>query len=249
MIDRGLGLCAARHLHARILQNCGTGGRGARRVLGSCYILFPNYADASSRRRRRTRSMWLFIETVQPEVLSMDNYSAVSPGRHAERYRENLEIFREQSQAAGIPFGIFQHDALRPAHGSHEGSAGRLHVVAYGARCAVFLTTRLRAASSRGGGAIIQRTAPHAAYEAQRINAELKRLGPVLGAAAKHATVRVDESADVPPRNLAGSPLQISRDTEDPPLDLLAGLAHDDGRRAVLLNNYHFAYTVAHGCL
>ena len=44
---------------------------------------------------------------------------------------------------------------------------------------------------------------------------------------------------------LAGSPLRsLQRNPVDPPHNYLLGVfRHRDGRRAVMLNNYHFAYT------
>lgn len=60
------------------------------------------------------------------------------------------------------------------------------------------------------------------------------------------AVVRISESdGDIPSEKLAGLPLaDIQRDKVDPTMDYLVGVfQHEDGRRAVLLNNYRFAYT------
>ena len=58
--------------------------------------------------------------------------------------------------------------------------------------------------------------------------------------------IRISESAsDLPWERLTGSPiLNLERGNYDPPQDYLIGVfTHTDGRRAVLLNNYRFAYT------
>ncbi|MBX3178937.1 MAG: beta-galactosidase [Candidatus Hydrogenedentes bacterium] len=216
--------------------------------------LFPNYADAEQLGTETYEEhVRLFIETVRPEVLSMDNYPLFHPGRDTrERYRENLEIFREQSQAAGIPFWNFFNTMPYGPHTDPTEGQLRWQIytsLAYGARGVLYFCYYTPAGGEfPKGGAIIQRDGRRTRhyYEAQRINAELKRLGPVLMQLRSTADVRVDESAgDVPSEKLAGQPItDLTRDTEDPPLDLLVGaFAHDDGRRAVLLNNYHFAYT------
>ena len=50
---------------------------------------------------------------------------------------------------------------------------------------------------------------------------------------------------DDPAEVLKGTPIAaLSRADHDPEFDLLIGVfKHADGRRAVVLNNYHFAYT------
>jgi hypothetical protein len=94
------------------------------------------------------------------------------------------------------------------------------------------------------GGAILTRDGQRTRHydEARRINAVLKNLGPVLMKLTSTGVYRLtpkSDAADV----LKGTPLKdITGDALS--RDLLVGtFAHTDSRRAVLLNNYAFAYS------
>ena len=108
-----------------------------------------------------------------------------------------------------------------------------------------------RAGSARAhefpkGGAIITRDGrrTHHYYQAKRIDAAIRDLGPTLMQLTSTSTCRVRPD-DAPAEVLAGTPIRdLSRARHDPPHDLLIGaFSHADGRRAVMLTNYHFAYT------
>jgi hypothetical protein len=216
--------------------------------------LFPNYARAEQLGTATYEEhVRLFIETVQPEVLSMDNYPRFHPDRDGRAdYCDNLAIFREQSQAAGIPFWNFFNTMPYGPHTDPTEAQLRWQIytsLAYGARGVMYFCYYTPAgAEFPKGGAIIQRDGRRTRhyYEAQRINAELKALGPILMKLSSTAVVHVDEAAgETPAEKLAGLAINnLTRDAVDPPLDLLLGFfQHQDGRRAVLLNNYRFAYT------
>ena len=74
--------------------------------------------------------------------------------------------------------------------------------------------------------------------EAKRINATIKNLGPTLMQLTSTAVYRCAPQDD-PAVVLKGSPIRSLTQG-----DYLVGtFRHNDGRRAVLLNNYHFAYS------
>ena len=96
------------------------------------------------------------------------------------------------------------------------------------------------------GGAIITRDGRRTRHyeQAKRINGELSALGPTLMQLESTGVHRITPEAD-PAEALARTPITaLGRADYDPKHDLLIGVfRHADGRRAVLLNNYHFAYT------
>lgn len=228
--------------------------RGARPGKLPYINLFPNYATAEQLGTPTYEEhVRQFIETVQPEVLSMDNYPRFHPDHDSRTaYCDNLEVFRTQSQAAGIPFWNFFNTMPYGPHTDPTEGQLRWQIytsLAYGARGVMYFCYYTPGGGEfPKGGAIIQRDGRRTRhyYEAQRINAELKSLGPALMALRSTAVIHLDESAgDVAAEKLSGQPIvDLARDKVDPPLDLLAGcFQHEDGRRAVLLNNYRFAYT------
>jgi hypothetical protein len=90
------------------------------------------------------------------------------------------------------------------------------------------------------GGAIITREGKRTRHydEAKRINAALKNLGPTLMKLTSTGVCRVhpkDDSAAV----LKDSPIRSLSEGDF----LIGTFRHADGRRAVLLNNYQFAYS------
>ncbi|HRT10865.1 MAG TPA: hypothetical protein P5233_20975, partial [Candidatus Paceibacterota bacterium] len=71
--------------------------------------LLPDYAPASALGTTNyTEHVARFIREVRPDVLSMDHYPIFLPNADGrEGYCRNLEVFRRQSLAAGIPFWNF----------------------------------------------------------------------------------------------------------------------------------------------
>lgn len=216
--------------------------------------LFPDYADKDQLGTETYEEhVAEFIDILQPAVLSMDHYPIFHPDRDGrEGYCRNLETFRTQSQAAGIPFWNFFNTMPYGPHTDPTEGQLRWQVytsLAYGARGVLYFCYYTPGgAEFPKGGAIIQRDGRRTRHygEAQRLNAALKNLGPTLMELTSTAVVRVAESeGDGAREKLAGLPItELARDTVDPPLDYLVGaFTHTDGRRAVLLNNYRFAFT------
>lgn len=216
--------------------------------------LFPNYAVPSQLDTPTyDEHVRKFMEVVQPEVLSMDNYPQFHPGRDGRAvYCDNLDTFRTHSMKAGVPFWNFFN--IMP-YGPHtDPTEGQIRwqiytSIAYGAKGVMYFCYYTpQGAEFPKGGAIIHADGRKSRHygEAQRINGELKHLGPVLMQLTSEKIVHVDEAAgDVPTDKLAGLAItNLTRAVEDPQGDYLVGaFKHADGRRAVLLNNYHFAYT------
>ena len=229
--------------------------RGARPGKLPFINLFPNYADPSQLHTDSYEEhVRLFMETVEPEVLSMDHYPQFHPGRDGrEGYCTNLDTLRTHSMKAGVPFWNFFNIMPYGPHTDPTESQVRWQIytsLAYGAKGVMYFCyfTPQGGAEFPKGGAIIHADGRKSRHygEAQRINAELEKLGPVIMQLSSEKVVHVDEAAgDVPPDKLAGLPItNLARAKEDPQGDYLVGaFKHADGRRAVLLNNYHFAYT------
>jgi len=220
-----------------------------------CYInLFPNYANEKQLGTPAyDEHVRLFVETLEPSVLSMDHYPIFLPGRDGrEGYCENLAVMRKYALERNIPFWNFFN--IMP-YGPHtDPTEGQLRwqiftSLAYGAKGLLYFCYYTPVSDEfPKGGAIIARDGRRTRhyYEAQRINAELKNLGPTLMQLASTGVYRVSEEAgDKPETVLQGTPIvNITRADHDPPHDYLIGVfRHADGRRAVLLNNYRFAYT------
>lgn len=216
--------------------------------------LFPDYASQEQLGTATyDEHVRQFIEVLKPEVLSMDHYPRFRPDSDGrEGYCANLDTFRKHAMAAGIPFWNFFNTMPYGPHTDPTEGQLRWQIytsLAYGARGVMYFCYYTPGgAEFPKGGAIIQRDGRRTRHydEAKRINGELKQLGPTLMQLTSTAVVRIDEKAgDVAADKLARAPLSdIARADVDPPLDLLVGcFTHADGRRAVLLNNYRFAFT------
>lgn len=186
-----------------------------------------------------------FVEEVGVDVLSMDHYPVMRPdadGREA--YCANLETMRRYSVAAGIPFWNFFNTMPFGPHFDPTEAQLRWQIytsLAYGAKGVLYFCywTPGGAEFPRGGAIITAEGRRTRHYgQAQRINAVLKRLGPTLMSLTSTGVLRLPADADTGSA-LAGSPIRSLT-----PGDYLVGtFSHADGRRAVLLNNYSFAYT------
>src|SRR5690606_32692078 len=84
----------------------------------------------------------------------------------------------------------------------------------------------------------------HHWYEAQRINAQLKAWGPTLMKLKSTLVYRIAPGL-IPAKALEFGPIEdITREERDPHHDYIVGVFdHEDGREAVLLTNYQFAYS------
>jgi hypothetical protein len=215
--------------------------------------LFPNYAGkgilgTSTYDEYVSR----FCDVVKPDVLCMDHYPRFRPGEKDGRdaYCANLSVLRNESLRAGIPFWNFFNTMPYGPQTDPTEAQLRWQIyasVAYGAKGVLYFCYY-----TPGGGefpkgvAIITRDGRKTQHyeQAKRLNAELKRLGPTLMKLTSTRTVRIEPDTDIP-SVLAGGPIKnLGKSSEDPKPDYLIGeFIHKDGRRAVLLQNYHFAYT------
>ncbi|MCF6287433.1 MAG: hypothetical protein L3K26_19965, partial [Candidatus Hydrogenedentes bacterium] len=216
--------------------------------------LFPNYANPSQLGTETYEEhVRQFIKVVDPDVLSMDHYPIFRPGRDGRAgYCKNLATFRTHSLAAEIPFWNFFNTMPYGPHTDPTEGQLRWQIytsLAYGAKGVLYFCYYTPAGKEfPKGGAIIRRDGRRTRHydEAQRINLGLKHLGPTLMQLTSTAVVRISESdGDRAAEKLKGLPIiNIARGKVDPPMDYLVGaFTHEDGRRAVLLNNYRFAYT------
>jgi len=209
--------------------------------------LFPNYANArqlgaDSYEEHVAR----FMEVVGTDVLSMDHYPVMKPGADSRpSYCANLEVMRKYSLQHGVPFWNFFNCMPFGPHADPTEAQLRWQIytsVAYGAKGVLYFCYYTPFSHEfPKGGAIIARDGRRTRHygEAQRINAALKNLGPTLMKLTSTAVYRVTPE-DQPAEALAGSGVRgLDRADHDPKHDFLAGaFRHEDGRRALLLNNY-----------
>lgn len=208
--------------------------------------LFPNYASqAQLGTPTYEEHVGRFMEQVRPDVLSMDHYPRFAPDADGrDHYCRNLEVMRRHSLAAGIPFWNFFNTMPYGPHTDPTEAQIRWQIftsVAYGAKGVMyFCYWTPRGDEFPKGGAILTADGRRTRHyeEAKRINAGLKHLGPTLMKLTSEAVIRIQPkpaSKELP----AVSPVRSLSDG-----DFLIGVfRHQDGRRAVLLNNYHFAYS------
>lgn len=208
--------------------------------------LFPNYcpphALGTSNYNEHVRR---FMTEVNPDVLSMDHYPQFSPSADGrEDYCQNLDVMRRHSLAAGIPFWNFFNTMPYGPHTDPTEAQLRWQIftsLAYGAKGVMYFCYWTPAgAEFPKGGAIITRDGRKTRHyaEAQRINAALKNLGPTLMQLTNTGVIRIKPRED----SVAALKDTALRGISNG--DYLIGtFRHADGRRAVLLNNYHFAYS------
>jgi len=208
--------------------------------------LLPNYAPAwALGTKSYEEHVSRFVTEVQPDVLSMDHYPQFKPdldGRDG--YCQNLEVMRRQSLAAGIPFWNFFN--TMPYGDQFDPTEAQLRwqiftSLAYGAKGLMYFCYWTPAGDEFPKGGAIIRTdgTPTRHYEeAKRINKVIRNFGPTLMKLTNTAVLRLPRGSDFA-KVLTNSPLRSITDG-----DYLVGVfKHKDGRRAVLLNNYHFAYS------
>jgi len=186
-----------------------------------------------------------FADEVDVDVLSMDHYPFIEPDRDTRSaYCDNLEVMRKHALRKKIPFWNFFNTMPFGSH--YDPTEAQLNwqiytSIAYGAKGVLyFCYWTPRDDEFPKGGAIITAEGRRTRHyeQAKRINGSIKNLGPTLMKLTSTGVRRVNPKDDAS-KILAVTP--IRRLTRG---DYLIGVfSHDDGRRAVLLNNYHFAYT------
>ena len=214
--------------------------------------LFPNYANS---KQLGTDSydeyVKRFVETIEIDILCMDHYPPFKPNTDGRaRYCQNLETMRKYSLQKSIPFWNYFNVMPFGPHTDPTESQIRWQIytsLAYGAKGVIYFNygTPKTFEFPKGSG-IVRRdgTRTRHWFQARRINRALKNLGPTLMQLKSQGVCHI-KPGDDPARILAGTPIKtIVRAEVDPDHDYLVGIfQHADGRRAVLLNNYRFAYT------
>ncbi len=214
--------------------------------------LFPNYACAGALGTKTYEEyVHRFVEEVRPDVLSMDHYPVFKPDHDGrDGYCANLAVMRAESLRADIPFWNFFNTMPYGPHTDPTEDQLRWQIfasLAYGAKGVMYFCYYTpRGGEFPKGGAIIAVDGHRTRHyeQAKRLNAILKALGPVLMQLTSVKVIRLRPDDDTK-KLLKGSPIQdITRVEVDPPNDYLVGVfRHRDGRRAVLLMNYRFAFT------
>lgn len=181
-----------------------------------------------------------FVRQVNPDVLCMDYYPFMQPRSDTrDGYCHNLAILRKHALAQGIPFWNFFNDMAFGGHYDPTAAQIRWQIytsLAYGAKGVLYFCYRMPGALVDADG-----RPTHHYPEARRINARLKNLGPTLMRLTSTAVYRVPRGANSA-AILKHAPLKLSAGVT--PGDYLIGtFKHADGRTAVLLNNYSYAYT------
>ena len=209
--------------------------------------LFPNYANARQLGAPTyDEHVAQFMEVVGTDVLSMDHYPVMKPGGDSRAsYCANLEVMRKHALEHGVPFWNFFNCMPFGPHADPTEAQLRWQIytsIAYGAKGVLYFCyyTPLSHEFPKGGAIIARDGRPTRHYlEAKRINAAVKNLGPTLMRLTSTAVYRLTPD-DEPAEILAGSGVRdLGRADHDPKHDFLAGaFRHEDGRRALLLNNY-----------
>lgn len=214
--------------------------------------LFPNYANEQQLGTATyDEHVRLFCETVDPDVLSMDHYPRFHPeGDGRALYCSNLGVLRKYSLERDIPFWNFFNTMPYGPHTDPTEAQLRWQVftsITYGAKGVLYFCYHTPFGHEfPKGGAIIQRDGRRTRhwYEARRINERLRNLGPTLMQLTSTEVRRIAAEDDVS-EALEELPItNLDRAPHDPKFELLVGVFdHADGRRAVMLTNYHFAYS------
>ena len=234
------------------------GAPGLRNQLhpgGNSYLQTESYEEYVRR----------FVEEVDVDMLSMDSYPTITPnddGRDA--YCFNLAVMRKYSLIHDIPFWNY-FNAIRFGHLS-DPTEGQMRwqiytSLAYGAKGVwyfIYWTGTYDGSLAKNPGQFMntiglidlkgRRTRRY--HQAKRINAAVKMLGPTLMKLTSTGVYRVKPSEHGYPV-LGRAPVTSIGEwtvTKGTPRrvdlgDYLIGtFRHEDGREAVLINNYHYAH-------
>ncbi len=208
--------------------------------------LFPNYANAGQLGTPTYEEhVSRFMKEVRPDVLSMDHYPMFRPDADGrDTYCQNLEVMRKESLAADVPFWNFFNTMPFGPHSDPTEAQLRWQIytsLAYGAKGVMYFCYWTPGGGEfPKGGAILTAEGRRTRHydEAKRINAAIRNLGPTIMKLMSTGVYRVTPKGDAA-AVLKGSPIR-SLDQGD---YLVGAFKHADRRRAVMLNNYHFAYS------
>jgi len=208
--------------------------------------LFPNYANQQQLGTETyDEHVRRFVQEVGVDVLSMDHYPRMKPGADSRHhYCSNLAVMRKYALQQDIPLWNFFNTMPFGPHADPTEAQLRWQIyssLAYGAKGVLyFCYWTPRGHEFPKGGAIITAEGRKTRHydQARRINHAIKNLGPTLMKLTSTGVYRVRPD-DNPMKQLKNTPItKLTRG------DYLVGVfKHADGRRALLLNNYSFAYT------
>ncbi len=233
--------------------------------------IFPNYASPEQLGTESYEEhVNRFVKEVNPQVLCMDHYPYMEPDVSALNldhtsdwvldkenpliekisrtgYCENLEVLRKVCLKKDIPFWNFFNVMPFGYHSDPTEAQLRWQVytsIAYGAKGILYFCYQSPSGAHGSifekGGAILTVDGRNTRHyeEAKRINFAVKNLGSTLMNLKSVGVYRVSKNEDSKDM-LKGA--FIKELTEG---DYLIGeFIHSDGRRAVLINNYSYAYT------
>ena len=219
----------------------------SRRPGRLCYInLFPSYVTAGTL-GTKTYDEYVkrFVDEVGVQVLCMDHYPIIKAGVDKRQgYLNDLATIRKYSLEKSIPHWNFFNVMPFGGHSDPTESQIKWQIytsLAYGSKGVLyFCYWTPRGDEFPKGGAIITAEGRRTRHyeQAKRINHDIKQLGPTLMSLTSVGVFRVKPNTN---------PDDVLKDTPITSLtkgDYLIGLfKHTDGRLAVLLNNYSFAYT------
>ena len=220
--------------------------RAARPGRLSFINLFPNHA---SEKQLGTKTydehVQRFVDEVGVDVLSMDHYPAMKPDSDKrQRYLDNLDAMRKYALEKGIPHWNFFNVMPFGHHSDPTEAQIKWQIytsLAYGSKGVLyFCYWTPKGGEFPKGGAIITAEGRRTRHyeQAKRVNHDIKQLGPTLMSLTSTGVYRVTPNQN-PSDVLKGAPIKSLTKG-----DYLVGVfKHADGRRAVLLNNYSFAYT------
>ncbi|MFA9478081.1 hypothetical protein ACERK3_07195 [Phycisphaerales bacterium AB-hyl4] len=234
--------------------------------------LYPTYASAQQLGvPTYDEHVRRFVEIVDTDVLSTNHYPDFHRGeRRRDEYIRNLESMRQHSMEADIPFWNFfkamPFDALMdPTEAQMRWQI--YSSLAFGAKGVMYFCYFTPTSPSfPEGGALVTREGrlTRKYYQAQRINHAIQNLGPTLMELESTGAFRMKPEGDfyyvrpdgefgegrifgsLDDRTRAGIPIRSVKASKEKalPADLLIGtFIFPDGRRAVMINNYRYAYT------
>lgn len=219
-----------------------------------CYInLYPGYAKKDKQLQATSYDEYVakFMKVVQPEVLSMDHYPRFIPGKDGrDEYCEDLAVMRKYSLQADVPFWNFFNTFAFGGHTDPTEAQIRWQVyssLVYGAKGVLYFCYYTPRGKTFPRPAIIDRNDRKTRHyeEAQRINWELVNLGTTVMKLTSRQVRRV-KGEEIDSDELQNTPLKAitNAQTSDLPLDLHIGVfSHDDGRTAVMIQNYYVDFT------
>ncbi|HPO14552.1 MAG TPA: beta-galactosidase [Candidatus Hydrogenedentes bacterium] len=191
-----------------------------------------------------------FTEQIDPDLICMDHYPVMRPDNDGRFYYcRNLSVMRKYSLQKGIPFWNFFNTQVHGTHTDPTEAQLRWQVytsLAYGAKGVLYFCYW----TPSGFGKCYSLITPDGRktrhyYQAQRINAAIGKLGPVLMELTSTSVGHITKKSN-PPEDLKGTGIANLQKAEpsDPDLDYLVGaFVHRNGRRAVMVVNYDISFT------